>query len=156
MAYITYEQYTELYGAPPISEDAFPVYAGQASDLIDSITQYRIIQGGGLSALPACIQTLVQKAAAGPGIVFHSTGHGNCAGRRNRPILHGGQGLCFRRGTRSRQQRYGSFQDDKPAGRYAVRANPLAGKEGGGMLRPIPGVLLKDKMQLNVCTGLEL
>ena len=64
MAYITYEQYTELYGVPPISEDAFPMYAGQASDLIDSITQYRIIQGGGLSALPAFVQTLVQKAAA--------------------------------------------------------------------------------------------
>lgn len=64
MAYITYEQYTELYGTPPIPEDAFPMYAGQASDLIDSITQYRIIQGGGLSALPAFVQTLVQKATA--------------------------------------------------------------------------------------------
>ncbi len=74
MAYITYEQYTELYGVPPISEDAFLVYAGQASDLIDSITQYRIIQGGGLSALPACIQTLVQKAAAAQVLYFTQQG----------------------------------------------------------------------------------
>lgn len=63
MAYITYEQYTQLYGAPPITEAEFPLYATAASDLIDSITQYRIAEGG-LSALPALVQTLVQKAAA--------------------------------------------------------------------------------------------
>ena len=74
MAYITYEQYTELYGTPPIPEDAFPMYAGQASDLIDSITQYRIIQGGGLSALPAFVQTLVQKATAAQVLYFTQQG----------------------------------------------------------------------------------
>ena len=42
MAYITLEEYAELYGQPTISEADFPVYASQASDLIDSITQYRI------------------------------------------------------------------------------------------------------------------
>ena len=64
MAYITYQQYLEYYGSCPLTEDEFPVYAGLASDAIDSITQYRIVQGGGVSALPALTQTLVQKAAA--------------------------------------------------------------------------------------------
>lgn len=63
MAYITYEQYTALYGAPPITEAEFPLYATAASDIIDSITQYCIVEGG-LSALPALVQMLVQKAAA--------------------------------------------------------------------------------------------
>lgn len=52
MAYITYDQYVAIYGEPPIKEEDFPVYAGLASDLIDSATRYRIVQGGGLSALP--------------------------------------------------------------------------------------------------------
>ena len=42
MAYITYQQYKEIYGEPPVSEDNFSVYAGLASDLIDGMTQYRI------------------------------------------------------------------------------------------------------------------
>ena len=86
MAYITYEQYTEMYGTPAIPEDAFPVYAGQASDLIDSITQYRIIQGGGLSALPACIQTLVQKAAAAQVLYFTQQGIATAASRMISPL----------------------------------------------------------------------
>ena len=64
MAYITYEQYTQLYGTPPITEAEFPMYATTASDIIDSITQYRIERARGISALPAWLQTLVQKAAA--------------------------------------------------------------------------------------------
>lgn len=64
MAYITYEQYTQLYGTPPITEAEFPMYTTTASDIIDSITQYRIERAGGISALPAWLQTLVQKAAA--------------------------------------------------------------------------------------------
>lgn len=62
MAYITYDQYTELYGTPPLSQSDFAVYATSASDLIDSITQYRIERLGGLNALPAPIQSLVEKA----------------------------------------------------------------------------------------------
>ena len=62
MPYITYQQYTDLYGTPPIPETEFPVYAQAASDLIDSITQYRIVESG-LSALPSLIQNLVEKAA---------------------------------------------------------------------------------------------
>ena len=46
MAYITYQQYLDLYGTCPISEEEFPVYAGLASDMIDSITRYRIVDGG--------------------------------------------------------------------------------------------------------------
>lgn len=63
MAYITYEQYQAMYGTPPVSGPEFQMYATTASDIIDSITQYRIVEGG-LSALPALVQTLVQKAAA--------------------------------------------------------------------------------------------
>lgn len=64
MAYITFEQYKTLYGTPTISAQDFPAYAERASDLIDSITQYRIVQGGGFSALPPWLQTLVEKATA--------------------------------------------------------------------------------------------
>lgn len=64
MAYITYDQYLTNYGTPPISEDQFPVYAGAASDMIDSATFYRIVEAGGLSALPLAIQAAVIKATA--------------------------------------------------------------------------------------------
>ena len=64
MAYITYQQYVEIYGVPPISEEDFQVYAGIASDLIDSITRYRIVRGGGISALSPFLQDAVQKATA--------------------------------------------------------------------------------------------
>lgn len=63
MAYITYNQYVEMYGTCPLTEQEFPVYAGLASDLIDGVTQYRIVKGG-LSALPAFVQTQIKKAAA--------------------------------------------------------------------------------------------
>lgn len=74
MAYITYEQYISIYGTSPISEDDFPVYAGLASDLLDSITQYRIVKGGGISALPPWMQELVQKAAAAQVLYFSQIG----------------------------------------------------------------------------------
>ena len=64
MAYITYNQHTLLYGVPPITEAEFPLYATTASDIIDSITEYRIGRVGGISALPALVQELVQKATA--------------------------------------------------------------------------------------------
>lgn len=63
MAYITYSQYVEMYGTCPLTEQEFPVYASLASDLIDSVTQYRIVKGG-LSALPAFTQAQVTKAVA--------------------------------------------------------------------------------------------
>ena len=74
MAYITYQQYLDLYGTCPISEEEFPVYAGLASDMIDSITRYRIVKGGGISALPSILQTLVQKAAAAQVLYFTQIG----------------------------------------------------------------------------------
>lgn len=74
MAYITYQQYIELYGTCPITEDNFPVYAGIASDLVDEITQYRLLQGGGFAALPAFVQTLVQKATAAQVLYFTQLG----------------------------------------------------------------------------------
>lgn len=74
MAYITYDQYIEYYGTCPITEDNFPMYAGLASDVIDGITQYRIEKGGGISALPAWIQTLIEKAAAAQVLYFTQVG----------------------------------------------------------------------------------
>lgn len=74
MAYITYQQYIDLYGACPITEEQFPVYAGIASDLIDSVTQFRIQEAGGLSFLPPFIQTLVQKACAAQVLYFTELG----------------------------------------------------------------------------------
>ena len=76
MAYITYEQYQAIYGTPPISEDEFSVYATQASDVIDSITQYRIHERGGITALSPCIQALVQKATAAQVLYFVEVGLG--------------------------------------------------------------------------------
>ena len=74
MAYITYQQYLDLYGTCPISEEEFPVYAGLASDMIDSVTRYGIVKGGGISALPSIFQTLVQKATAAQVLYFTQIG----------------------------------------------------------------------------------
>ena len=74
MAYITYQQYLDLYGTCPISEEEFPVYAGLASDMIDSITRYRIVEGGGLSALPSILDR--------PGWPVFYGGKGFSIGRR--------------------------------------------------------------------------
>ena len=74
MAYITYQQYIDLYGSSLIGEDDFPVYAQTASDLIDSITRYKIVQGGGITSLPALTQQLVQKATAAQILYFAQNG----------------------------------------------------------------------------------
>lgn len=74
MAYITYDEYIAIYGACPITEEQFPVYAGLASDIIDSATQYRIEGLGGLSALPQSLQTLVQKACAAQVLYLQTIG----------------------------------------------------------------------------------
>lgn len=74
MAYITYQEYTSIYGTPPIGEQDFPIYAQQASDLIDSITQYRIVQCGGISALPPWMQELVRKATGAQVLYFMQLG----------------------------------------------------------------------------------
>lgn len=74
MAYITYYDYVSMYGEPPISETDFPMYAALASDIVDSITQYRIPQGGGFSALPAFLQRQVQKAAGAQVFYFTQIG----------------------------------------------------------------------------------
>lgn len=74
MAYITYDQYAEIYGDPPIEVQDFPMYAELASDLVDSVTRYRIVQGGGFSALPPFLQKQVQKAAAAQILYFTQIG----------------------------------------------------------------------------------
>lgn len=74
MAYITYQQYVNLYGNSPITEAEFPVYAELASDLIDTITQNRLLQGDGLASLPAFVQTRVEKAAAAQVLYFTQSG----------------------------------------------------------------------------------
>ena len=74
MAYITYQQYVNLYGNSPITEAEFPVYAELASDMIDTITQNRLLQGDGLASLPAFVQTRVEKAAAAQVLYFTQNG----------------------------------------------------------------------------------
>lgn len=64
MAYITYDQYTAIYGTPPVTGAEFQLYANAASDTIDSITQYRIPRAGGVAVFPAWLQMLIQKATA--------------------------------------------------------------------------------------------
>lgn len=64
MPYVTYTQYADLYGTPAIDEGTYGAYAGIASDIIDTMTQYRIVEAGGLASLPASLQLLVQKACA--------------------------------------------------------------------------------------------
>ena len=73
MAYITYDQFVALYGAT-IPEADFPVYATQASDLIDTITRFKIVQGGGIAALPSWVQTQVEKATAAQCLYFWQNG----------------------------------------------------------------------------------
>ena len=73
MAYITYDEYVTYYGTPPVQESDFTVYAEQASDLIDVLTEYRIMQGG-LSALPDLVQKLVKKATAAQVLYFIQNG----------------------------------------------------------------------------------
>lgn len=74
MAYITYDQYVDMYGEPPIDAEDFPMYAELASDLVDSITRYRVAQGGGFSALPSFLQMQVQKATAAQILYFTQIG----------------------------------------------------------------------------------
>lgn len=73
MAYIEYQNYVKLYGSA-ISETEFPQYAEPASDLIDTITQFRIEKAGGITALPQMIQTLVEKATAAQILYFYQNG----------------------------------------------------------------------------------
>ena len=73
MAYITYDEYVAIYGQN-ITEVDFPMYAENASDLIDAVTRYQIVQCGGISALPPLVQNLVKKAAAAQVLYFVQNG----------------------------------------------------------------------------------
>ncbi len=74
MPYIDAGSYELLYGPSGLTETEFNVFAAQASDLIDSITQYRIVQCGGITALPPLLQDLVKKAAAAQVLYFSQNG----------------------------------------------------------------------------------
>lgn len=74
MAYVTYEQYTQIYGAINFNAEEFARYATAASDLIDSVTMYRIVKAGGATAFPAWIQTQIQKATAAQILYFVQNG----------------------------------------------------------------------------------
>lgn len=63
-----------MYGTPPIAEEEFPMYATSASDVIDAITEYRIINAGGLTAFPQLVQDLVPKAAGAQVLYFIQNG----------------------------------------------------------------------------------
>lgn len=73
MAYITYDEYAAIYGQN-ITEVDFPMYAENASDLIDAVTRYQIVQCGGISALPPLVQKLVKKAASAQVLYFVQNG----------------------------------------------------------------------------------
>ena len=73
MAYITYDEYVAIYGQN-ITEADFPMYAENASDLIDAVTRYQIVQCGGISALPPLVQKLVKKAASAQVLYFVQNG----------------------------------------------------------------------------------
>ena len=73
MAYITYDEYVAIYGQN-ITEVDFPMYAENASDLIDAVTRYQIVQCGGISALPPLVQNLVKKATAAQVLYFVQNG----------------------------------------------------------------------------------
>lgn len=73
MAYITLDEYEALYGPFPLGADAFPAYAQQASDLLDSVTRYAIMREG-FTSLPLFVQELVQKAAAAQVLYFTQNG----------------------------------------------------------------------------------
>ena len=73
MAYITYDEYVAIYGQN-ITEADFPMYAENASDMIDMVTRYEIVQCGGISALPPLVQNLVKKAAAAQVLYYSQNG----------------------------------------------------------------------------------
>lgn len=73
MAYISFEEYAKMYG-DTISMEDFSACAEAASNLIDSITQYRIVQGGGFSALSPFLQCMVRKATAAQVFYFSQIG----------------------------------------------------------------------------------
>lgn len=61
MAYVDYDYYTNNYLGDDVSQTDFPRYEKRAEELIDSITRYRVAEMG-LTAFPARIQGLIQKA----------------------------------------------------------------------------------------------
>lgn len=63
MAYISYQEFAEIYGQR-VPEDEFPMYAENASDMIDVATRYVIAQCGGLEGFPPIVQSMAKKAAA--------------------------------------------------------------------------------------------
>ncbi len=73
MAYITYDEYVAIYGQN-VAESDFPMYAENASDMIDMVTRYEIVQCGGISALPPLVQNLVKKAAAAQVLYYSQNG----------------------------------------------------------------------------------
>ena len=74
MSYIYKAYYEQLYGPLNMTDNEFNVLSNQATDLIDSITQYRIVQGGGIAALPPLWQELEKKATAAQVLYFTQNG----------------------------------------------------------------------------------
>lgn len=61
MPYIDFDYYTNTYQGSPVDEDAFPRLAQRASEVIDSVTQYRIRD---IDKLPPFFQKQVKNATA--------------------------------------------------------------------------------------------
>lgn len=63
MGYIDQTFYNDIYKGVPVDPEVFDQLEARASDLIDMVTNYRLI-GFGLSDQPEFIQTHVKKAVA--------------------------------------------------------------------------------------------
>lgn len=74
MAYITFDDFTALYGDQGLTSDTFPMYATAASGLIDSITRYIIPRCGGLFSFPQWVQDAVQQAAGAQVLYYVQNG----------------------------------------------------------------------------------
>lgn len=61
MPYIDFDYYTNTYLGSPVDEDSFPRLAQRASEVVDSVTQYRIKD---IDKLPTFVQDQVKKATA--------------------------------------------------------------------------------------------
>lgn len=72
MAYITYQQYVDLYG-DTVAESDFGMYAEQAAIVIDIITQNRIVSVG-FGNLSLHEQQLVRRACAAQIMYFAQMG----------------------------------------------------------------------------------
>ena len=64
MPYIDATYYTDEYGGKSADNAALAVFLDRATDIIDQLTNYKIVHAGGLTTYPDFVQTQVKKATA--------------------------------------------------------------------------------------------